>query len=455
MISRVAFIPFLFAASLANAAASGHALTPTNVSVLGNETKTFSVQFLDAAGRPAAGENVQFVNDACGWFESGNAVANVRTDANGIASTPFTAFNQGITCWLIASAPPAQVQFNVLTYTAAQVYMTASLDPAQPRPGQAFRITSSVMAGLYKLTAQDISVKVVPGTAGAAISPGSANTGENGAVQFDVTPDARIGDYEIEFSWRGKAQRLPVKAPAAPFKDMWWSGSAENGWGMSIVQHDDVLFSVIYAYDAAGRPTWFVMPGGEWNAAKTSYHGSLYRPHGAPYSAYDASKFTVGDAIGEATLAVVDGGTLTLDYTIDGVSGRKTITRQLFGPQQMPALESDHGDMWWGGKAQDGWGIALLQQYRTLFGVWFTYDANGSPTWFVMPGGTWRDASTYEGRLYRTTGSPWVGTRYDASMFKSADAGPFKVRFAADGSAALDFTVDGRAGSLALSRQPF
>jgi hypothetical protein len=40
-------------------------------------------------------------------------------------------------------------------------------------------------------------------------------------------------------------------------------------------------------------------------------------------------------------------------------------------------------------------------------------------------------------------------------MFKSADAGPFKVRFAADGSAALDFTVDGRAGSLALSRQPF
>jgi Bacterial Ig-like domain (group 1). len=118
-----------------HAATSGQALTPVNVSVLGNETKTFSVRFTDAAGRPAVGETVQFLNDACGWFANNSAVANVRTDANGIASTPFTAYNQGITCWLIAVATPAQVQFNVLTYTRAQVYMTASLDPLKPRPG--------------------------------------------------------------------------------------------------------------------------------------------------------------------------------------------------------------------------------------------------------------------------------------------------------------------------------
>jgi hypothetical protein len=269
MTRSLAFLLLSLAASLAEAASFGQALTPINVSVLGNETKTFTVQFLDAAGRPAANENVQFVNDACGWFGSGNAVLTVRTDANGIASTPFTAFNQGITCWLIASAPPAQVQFNVLTYTAAQVYMTASLNPSQPRPGQPFRITSSVMAGLYKLSAQDVSVKVIPGTASATISPGSGNTGDSGVAEFEVTPDARIGDYEIEFTWRGKSQRLAMTAPANPLKDMWWSGSAENGWGMSIVQHDDVLFGVIYAYDAGGKPTWFVMPGGDWNAAKT------------------------------------------------------------------------------------------------------------------------------------------------------------------------------------------
>src|SRR4051794_12091050 len=145
----------LLTTGLAHAAASGQAITPLNVSVLGGETKTFSVRFLDAAGHPVVGETVQFLNDACGWFPNSSAVASTRTDANGVASTTFTAYNQGITCWLLASAAPARVQFNVLTYTQAQVYMTASLNPLQPRPGQPYEVTASVMAGLYKLYDQD------------------------------------------------------------------------------------------------------------------------------------------------------------------------------------------------------------------------------------------------------------------------------------------------------------
>lgn len=454
MIRRLAATLLAFAATLAHAASSGQALTPLNVSVLGGETRTFSVQFFDAAGRPAAGQGVQWLNDACGWFGAGSAVASTVTDGNGVASVAFTAYNQGITCWVVASAG-AQVMFNVLTYTLGQVYMTASTNPSQPKPGQPFTVTSSVMAGLYKLYDQDVSVRVVPGTASAAISPGSANTGGGGSVLFNVTPDNRIGDYDIEFTWRGKSQRLSMKAPPNPLKDMWWAGFAENGWGMSVIQHGDVLFSVIYAYDADGKPTWFVMPGGEWNAAKSAFTGALYRPRGTPFSAYDASRFVVGEAVGSATLTVVDGSTMTLDYAVAGVAGRKTITRQLFGPQEAPALTNDYGDMWWGGAAQNGWGVALLQQYRTLFGVWFTYDAAGTPTWYVLPSGYWSDASTYEGRIFRTTGAPWVGRRYDATVFKSTDVGPFKIRFAADGSATLDYFIDGRNGTLALSRQPF
>ena len=445
----------LLAAPLANAAASAQAMTPLNVSVLGGETKTFAVRFLDAAGRPVVGETVQFLNDACGWFPNSSAVANVRTDSNGVASTSFTAYNQGITCWLIASASPARVQFNVLTYTQGQVYMTASLNPLQPRPGQPYKVTASVMAGLYKLYDQDLAMRVVAGTASAALSSASANTGEAGSVTIDVTPDARVGDYDIELTWRGKSQRLAMRAPANPWTDMWWAGFAENGWGMSVVQHDGMLFNVIYAYDASGKPTWYVMPGGSWNEAKTAFHGALYRPHGTPFSSYDPARFVVGEAVGEATLTMVDGGTLTLDYSIGGASGRKTVTRQLFGPQDTPALAGDHADMWWGGAKQNGWGIALLQQYRTLFGVWFTYDGDGAPTWFVLPSGFWSSPGTYEGRMFRTTGSPWPGARYDATAFRSTDVGPFKLRFAADGSATLDYAVDGRGGSLSLARQPF
>lgn len=454
MLRRLAATLFALAASLAHAASSGEALTPTTVSVLGGETKTFSVQFFDAGGRPAVGQPVQWVNDACGWFGGNSAVASTVTDGNGVASIPFTAYNQGITCWVIASAG-AQVTFNVLTYTMGMVFMAASTNPLQPKPGQPFTVSASVMAGTYKLYDQDVSVRVVPGTASATVSPGSANTGGGGSVSFNVMPDNRIGDYDIELSWRGKSQRLPVKAPPNPLKDMWWAGIAENGWGMSVVQHGDVLFSVIYAYGADGKPMWFVMPGGQWNAARSAFSGALYRPHGTPFSAYDAGKFAVGEPIGNATLTIVDGGTMTLDYTVAGVTGRKTITRQLFGPQDTPALTNDYGDMWWGGAAQNGWGVALLQQYRTLFGVWFTYDAAGMATWYVMPSGYWSGASTYEGRIYRTTGSEWTGARYDATAFKTTDVGPFKLHFSADGSATLDYSIEGRSGTLSLSHQPF
>jgi hypothetical protein len=110
--------------------------------------------------------------------------------------------------------------------------------------------------------------------------------------------------------------------------------------------------------------------------------------------------------------------------------------------------------MWWGGVEQNGWGIATLQQYGSLFSVWFTYDAGGAPVWFVMPAGDWLDSATYAGRIYRTTGSAWAGTAYDASAFKSADAGSFRLRFDGD-HATFDYVIDGRGASLALSRQPF
>ena len=72
--------------------------------------------------------------------------------------------------------------------------------------------------------------------------------------------------------------------------------------------------------------------------------------------------------------------------------------------------------MWWGGAAQSGWGMAMLQQYRTLFAVWFTYDAAGLPTWMVMPTGFWPDASTYEGRVLRASGSPWLARSRPSSV---------------------------------------
>lgn len=436
----------------AQAAASGSPVTPVNVSVAGGETHVFSARFFDSFGRPAVGEMVRFSNDVCGTFPNGGYFIDVPTDATGQASTPFRAFNQGITCWLIAAAG-VQVRFDVLTYVASHVYLAATTSPAEPRPGQSFTVRASARSGLYNLYDADIAARIVPGTASAAISPGSGNSGQQGSVTFGVTPDHRIGDYEIELQFRNRIQRLAVKASSAPWQDMWWAGAAENGWGMSVVQHRDMLFSVIYAYDADGKPTWYVMPGGKWNEARTAFTGALYVPRSAPYTAYDADRFVVGSPVGSATLTFTDATNVVLDYSIHGTSGRKNIARQLFGPATATVAPS-FGDMWWGGVTQNGWGIAILQQHHSLFAVWFTYDEAGAPTWFVMPAGIWSDASTYEGRIYRAKGSPWLGGTYDPRVFATTQAGTFRIKFVGD-VGTFEYTIDGKSGSMPLSRNPF
>ena len=452
-LSRV-FLPLLLAlaAPLAEAAASATQVTPSNVAVLGGTTREFAVRFYDALGQPAVGENVQFVNDACGVFANGSSVISVKTDATGLASTTFTARNQGIVCYVIATAGVG-VRFEVITFTPAQMRFSVSTNPPVPHPGEAFDLKVVPTTGVYRLKELDISARVIAGSGSAGLSPSVRNSGQEGETTFRLSPAGFYGDYDVELRFGDYVQRVPIKASTTPWQDMWWAGAAETGWGMSTVQHGDTLFSVLYAYDAVGKPTWYVMPGGAWDAEKRVYTGDLYAPHGSPYSSYDAEDFVVGSAVGRASIRFVDGSNADLEYTIGGSTGRKRITRQLFGLQQAP-LAGSFGDMWWGGLAQNGWGIAVLQQYRTLFLVWFTYDAAGAPTWFVMPDGSWKDAATFEGRLYRASGAPWLGTPYNASAFKTVDVGFFRVRFTGE-TANFEYSIDGKSGTMPLMRQPF
>lgn len=455
MTARLLLALFLALLSTApQAASSAQTLTPLNTSVLGGEERTYSVRFFDAFGNPSVGETVTFFNDACGFFQNGLINVSVLTDTSGVASATFRARLQGITCWITVTAG-VSVRFNVFTYTAGQVYIDGHASPSEALPGDGFTFTAGVFQGAYPIYEADISARVIPGSISATITPGTGNMGQSRrGVDFEVQPQDRIGDFAIEVTHRGLTRRFDFQPPANPLQDMWWGGAIENGWGMSVVQHGDMLFSVVYAYDDAGKPIWYVMPGGAWNEAKTAFTGALYVPTGTPYTAYDASKLVVNDPVGSATLTFTSARKAVLDYTINGITSRKNITRQLFGPAEDGAPLKGLGDMWWGGAQQNGWGIALLQQYKSLFGVWFTYDAAGAPTWFVMPLGRWATLDSYEGRIYRTTGSPWLGKAYDANLLKPVDVGTFRFRFAGD-TAAFEYTIDGKPGAIPLVRQGF
>jgi len=443
----LALVPQAFAAT------SAQLVTPLNASVLGGTTRVFQVRFFNGLNQPAVNEAVTFANDVCGRFGNGGFSQVVHTDMTGLATVTFTAFDQGITCWLTATAG-VSVTFKVFTYTQLQVYIGSEMGPSEPRAGQPFTFNAGPFQGIFPIYDSDVSARIVPGTISATITPSEGNTGQTGrGIDFEVVPEDAPGDFAIEVTSQGVTQRFVI-AHLTPYQDMWWTGPAENGWGMSIVQHRDILFGVIYAYDDAGKPIWYVLPGGSWNDAKTEFTGSLYLPTGTPYGAYDATKFDVHAPVGSATLTFSGTSNATLDYTIDGVTGRKKIARQLFGPEVSGAPLHGLGDMWWGGVQQNGWGIAVLQQYKNLFSVWFTYDAAGKPTWFVMPSGTWTSTDTYGGKLYRATGSPWLGQTYDPAQLKLTEVGTYRMRFIGD-TATFDYTLDGVAGTMPLVRQEF
>jgi hypothetical protein len=122
-----------------------------------------------------------------------------------------------------------------------------------------------------------------------------------------------------------------ANGPATPpdHTDLWWGGFSQNGWGITVLQQGDTLFSVWFTYDANGNRIWYVMPGGAWTASDT-YEGSLYRTAGPPWlgKTYDQSKLQVINS-GTYKFQFNSGGA-TFTYNADGFTGSIPLVREPF-----------------------------------------------------------------------------------------------------------------------------
>ena len=289
---------------------------------------------------------------------------------------------------------------------------------------------------------------------------------ENGGATWSTSNEGPANIRVRELFWidnnslgaatygRGMFRNAVASGGAANYQDLWWGGVQENGWGMSITQHGSTIFAAMYIYDAQGQPLWVVLPGGVWNAGFTAYSGALYIPSGSWFGNYDVTRFVPGASVGTATIAFNGANAATLSYTINGVAGTKSVQRQLFGPQDSTPVAT-YGDLWWGGAAQNGWGVAINQQYRSLFTVWYTYDATGKTVWYVVPAGSWTAANVYSGTAYRTTGSAWLGAPYDAARLNARPVGNVTFTFTDLNNGFMSYNIDGVAGSKPITRQPF
>jgi chitinase len=290
-------------------------------------------------------------------------------------------------------------------------------------------------------------------------------TSENGGATWSTTNDgpASVRVRELFFYdpstliavtyGRGMWRTTVQSGGPADYSDVWWGGVAENGWGMAINQKNQIQFISFYVYDSTGKPVWYVMPGGQWNASFTTYTGQLYQPTSSPYNAYNVASYAAGAPVGNATVSYTSDSAATLQYVINGIAGQKSLQRFVFGPADpTPGLRV--GDIWWGGTSQNGWGISITQQNRTLFAAWYTYGADGKTTWFVMPGGTWA-GNTYNGELYTAQSSPWVGVTYNTAQYAATRVGTISLAFTDANNANMSYTINGVTQTKPITRLPF
>lgn len=117
--------------------------------------------------------------------------------------------------------------------------------------------------------------------------------------------------------------------PVVDYSDLWWN-SRESGWGLTIAQHpSDRLVAVWYVYSQSGQAVWYTIQPGAWTSS-TIYSGPVYKTTG-PYfgGTFDPNKVGITQ-VGTATLNFTDANTATFSYTVEGVSGSKSITRLPF-----------------------------------------------------------------------------------------------------------------------------
>jgi hypothetical protein len=134
------------------------------------------------------------------------------------------------------------------------------------------------------------------------------------------------------------ARNTQASAPMYDYSDMWWN-SAESGWGISLTQHPSAnLFAAWFVYGSDGKPIWYVIPNGTWlttpsglfSDGVSQYSGAVYRTRGPYYGgSFDPSQVMV-TPVGSGNLMFTDYSHAVFSYTVDGVTGSKTIERQPF-----------------------------------------------------------------------------------------------------------------------------
>jgi hypothetical protein len=191
----------------------------------------------------------------------------------------------------------------------------------------AMNSASACSGTLYQVTGPRFFGQAFNPSAVAAAAAGTLQVAftdnDHASMNYSVGSQTRIVSLE--------RQPFPVgtNAPLIDHTDLWWN-PAESGWGVALTQKFQVIFAAWYVYGDSGQPLWYVVPNCPVNAAGNGCTGTLYRTTGPAFGpTFNATAVQPFEA-GTATLNFTDANNGTLNYTVNGVTGSKAITRQLF-----------------------------------------------------------------------------------------------------------------------------
>ena len=272
-------------------------------------------------------------------------------------------------------------------------------------------------------------------------------------------PGARLANLVIDAPELDALAILPISGvgvtklptPPANYQGLWWKAPAgsESGWGIGLAHQGDVIFATWFTYAADGTPWWLTMTADK--TADGVYAGALVATHGPAFDAVPFSPAAVTrTVVGSGTITFTDGDNGVFAYTVNGGSGAKPITRQVFGSlptctwggQQDPPLAANFQDMWWAAPAgvESGWGVELAHQGDTIFAIWFTYDVDGAPLWLSATAAK-TAPGVYAGTLVRTTGPAYSAASFDPRNVTRTPVGAVTIDFADDNSATYAYTL--------------
>ena len=130
----------------------------------------------------------------------------------------------------------------------------------------------------------------------------------------------------------GSLTSLPARAVSGStdFSGLWYNAS-ESGWGMNVMQQEQILFITLFIYGANSQPTWFVASDASFTSANSAgdrtYTGALYATTGTAFSAPTWGAVTVAQ-VGTITFVGKADGTATVNYTANGSTVNKNVVRQ-------------------------------------------------------------------------------------------------------------------------------